>query len=55
VVDTVVLDIQFFKQERKIRDHTYEHTPSLISLSRTDLRLSKFISWKETHPWEGGR
>jgi len=34
VVDKFVLDIQFFKQGEKIRDQSYENTPSLMSLSR---------------------
>jgi len=54
VVDKFALYIQFFKQGKKIRDQTYEHTPFLMSLSRAGLRLLKFYSWKEPHPWEGG-
>jgi len=54
VVDKFVLDIQFFKQRKKIRDQSYENTPSLMSFGRSELRLSKFNSWKETQPWEEG-
>jgi len=54
VVDKFVLDIQFFKQGKKIRNQTYQNTPSLMSLSRAEFRLSKFNSLKVTHPWVGG-
>ena len=56
MVDTFVLDIQFFKQGEKIRDQCYENTPSLTSLTRLKaIEIQLLKGDPHLGGWRGGK